>query len=134
MYYLAVFGYTFLIIGVALLIMAPIQAAQNKRRTAEAEAYVTEYRKTYARKRGTTYYINFEFKADGEKQELKNVKWQLPPEESKTYTVCYNPAKPKDAHIKEFRAANPKLFLMIGAVLTVVAVILVAVGTKGGVA
>ncbi len=132
--FLAALGYTFLIIGVVLLIMAPVQAAQNKRRTAETEAYVTEYRKTYARKKGTTYHIDFEFTADGEKQKLKNVKWPLPPEESKTYTVCYNPAKPKDAHIREFRSANPKLFLLIGGIMTVAAVILVAVGTKGGLA
>ncbi len=132
--FLVALGCACLIAGICLLIMAPVQAAQNKRRSAEAEGYVTEVRKQYRRKSGTTYRIDFEFTADGEQRELTNVRWPIPPEESKTYTVCYNPAKPKDAHIKEFRAANPKLFLMIGAVLTVVAVILVAVGTKGGVA
>ena len=125
-------GYAFLIIGVCLLIMAPVQASQNKRRSAETEGYVTEYRKTYARKRGTTYHIDFEYTVDGGKQELKNVKWQTAPEQK--YTICYNPEKPKDAHVKEFRASNPKVYLIIGAILTVLAVILVAVGTFGGVA
>ena len=131
--FLAALGYTFLIIGIALLIIGPVQAAQNRRRTAEAEGYVSEVRKKYVRKKGTTYYIDFEFTADGAAQLLKNVKWPLPPEQQ-TYTICYNPKKPKDAHVKEFRTANPKVFLIIGAVLTVIAVILVAVATKGGVA
>ena len=126
-------GYTFLIIGVSLLIMAPIQAAQNKRRTQETSGYVTEVRKTYARRKGTTYHINFEYTVEGQPQLLKNVKWQVEPSEP-SYTICYNPAKPTDAHVKEFRTSNPKILLIIGAVLTVVAILLIAVGTKGGIA
>ena len=124
---------TFLIIGVSLLIMAPIQAAQNKRRTQETPGYVTEVRKTYARRQGTTYHINFEYTVDGQPRLLKNVKWQVEPLEP-SYTICYNPAKPTDAHVKEFRTSNPKILLIIGVVLTVVAILLIAVGTKGGIA
>ena len=131
--FLAALGYTFLIIGIALLVIGPVQAAQNRRRTAEAEGYVSEVRKKYVRKKGTTYYIDFEFTADGAAQLLKNVKWQVEPSEP-SYTICYNPAKPTDAHVKEFRTSNPKILLIIGAVLTAAAILLIAVGTKGGIA
>ena len=131
--FLAALGYTFFIIGVCLLIMAPIQMAQNRRRCAETEGHVTEVRKTYVRKKGTTYHINFEYTVDGVGQVLKNVKWPVPPEQQ-AYTICYNPSKPKDAHVKEFRTANPKLFLLIGGILTAVGVLFAAIGTKGGIA
>ena len=125
-------GCACLIIGICLLIMAPVQAAQNKRRSAETEGHVTEVRKTYRKKSGTTYRIDFEFTADGVAQELKNVSWPIAPEESKTYTVCYNPLKPKDAHIKEFRSGNPKVYLTIGAISTVAAFVLIVVGAVTG--
>lgn len=131
--FLIALGFAFLIIGICLLIMAPVQAAQNKRRSAETEGYVTEVRKHYRNKGGTTYRIDFEFTVDGERQELKNVSWPIAPEQSKTYTVLYNPEKPKDAHIKEFRSGNPKVYLIIGAIATVAAFVLVVVGAVVGV-
>ncbi len=130
--FLVALGCACLIAGICLLIMAPVQAAQNKRRSAEAEGYVTEVRKQYRRKSGTTYRIDFEFTADGEKRELKNVRWPIPPEESKTYTVCYNPLKPKDAHVKELRSGNPKVLLMVGLILTVASFVLIVVGAVVG--
>ena len=130
--FLVALGVACLIIGICLLVMAPVQAAQNKRRSVEAEGYITEIRKHYRRKAGTTYRIDFEFTADGVKQELKNVSWPIPPEESKAYTVCYNPQKPKDAHIKEFRSGNPKVYLIIGLISMVAAFVLIVVGVVTG--
>ena len=107
-------GFALLIIGVCLLILAPIQAAQNKRRSAETTGNGSEVRRKHGRKKGTTYYIDFVYTVDGVQQELKRVKWPLEPDETKEYTICYNPAKPKDAHVKEFRSANPKALLITG--------------------
>ena len=119
-------GIALLIIGVYLLILYPVQRAQLARRTAQTDGYVTEVRKKIRRKASVTYIIDFEYTADGVRQELKNVKWPLEPE--KRVTIAYNPDKPADAHVKEFRATDPKVFLIIGAILTVIAVILIVVG------
>ena len=127
-------GLTLVLIGVILLILAPVQSAQNKRRSAETTGNISEVRRKHVRKKGTTYYINFVFTVDGVQQELKRVKWPLEPDETKEYTICYNPNKPKDAHVKEFRTANPKAFLITGLILTVLGVLLAIVGTLGGLA
>ncbi len=126
--FLIALGIALLIIGICLLILAPVQSSQNKRRSAEAAGNVTEVRRRRVRKKGTTYRIDFAYTVDGVRQELKKVKWPLPPDESKEYTICYNPAKPKDAHVKEFRTSNPKVYLTVGLILTAAAVILTAAG------
>ena len=120
-------GITFLIIAVYLLILYPVQSAQLKRRSAETEGHVTEIREKYVRRRGTTYFIDFEYTVDGNVQTLKNVRWPLKPDEK--VMIAYNPSKPGDAHVKEFRTANPKVFLIIGLILVVLSVILVVVGS-----
>ncbi len=131
MFFIAL-GVSLFIVAIILLIMAPVFAAQNKRRSAETEGYVTEVRKYHRRKAGTTYRMDFAFTVDGVRQELKNVSWPIAPEESKTYTVCYNPRKPKDAHIKEFRSGNPKVYLIIGLISMVAAFVLIVVGAVTG--
>ena len=119
-------GLACLIIGVYLLILFPVQSSQLKRRTGEASGYVTEVREIRRRRHGTTYSLDVEYTADGMQYLLKKVKWPLPPEQK--YTISYNPAKPEDAHVKEFRTANPKVFLVIGAILPLVGVALVVIG------
>ena len=47
-------------------------------------------------------------------------------------TVCYNPQKPKDAHIKEFRSGNPNVYLIIGLISMVAAFVLIVVGAVTG--
>ena len=131
MFFIAL-GVSLFILAIILLIMAPVFAVQNKRRSAETEGHITEVRKYYRRKSGTTYRMDFAYTIDGVRQELKNVSWPIAPEESKTYTVCYNPRKPKDAHIKEFRSGNPKVYLIIGLISMVAAFILIVVGAVAG--
>ena len=132
MVFLISLGFAFFIIAVVLLILAPIQAAQNKRRTEETAGYVTEVRKTYQRRKGTTYHINFQYTANGAEQLLKNVKWQVEPNEPR-YTICYNPKKTWDAHVKEFRYAGaPKAYAIAGAVLFVLSIVLIVIGSVMG--
>ena len=125
-------GFSLFILAIILLIMAPVYAAQNKRRTEETAGYITEVRKTYSRKGGTSYRIDFEYTVNGERQLLKNVKWTYAPEET-SYTICCNPNKPEDAHVKEFRSPLiPKAFAITGAILIVVSMVLIVVGAVRG--
>ena len=126
--FLIALGFALLILGICLLILAPVQASQNKRRSVETAGNISEVRSRRVRKKGTTYSIDFAYTADGVRQELKKVKWPLAPDETKEYTICYNPAKPKDAHVKEFRTSNPKVYLTIGLILTAAAVLLLVAG------
>jgi hypothetical protein len=122
-----VFGFCLFIFGICFLIAALSLTVQNKRRKAETTGTITEVRKHRVRKHGTTYSIDFEFLLDGVRQELKKVKWSLSPDVTKKYTICYNPKKAKDAHVKEFRPST-KLYLIIGLASIVVALILVVAG------
>ena len=118
-----VFGVVLIIIAIALFITYPVQIAQNKRRTAECEAWITEVR-TRRNKRGSTYFADLTFEANGQTTELKNVRCPILPTDNRC-TVRYNPAKPKDAHVAQFRG-DPKYILIaaliclgIGAVMFV---------------
>ena len=124
---LIVFGFCLFIFGICFLIAALSLALQNKRRSAETSGTITEVRTKRARNKGTTYSIDFEFLLDGVRHELKKVRWSLSPDVTKKYTICYNPKKPKDSHVKEFRPST-KLYLIIGLASFVVALILVVVG------
>ena len=121
-------GISLFIFGICFLITAPILAAQNKRRSAETTGTVTEVRKYRVRNSGTSYRFDVEFFIDGIRQELKNVRWPLSPDVTQKYTVCYNPKKPRDAHVKEFHSSNAKLFLIIGLASVVISIILVVAG------
>ena len=121
-------GISLFIFGICFLIAAPVLAAQYKRRTAETTGTITDVRTKRVRNRGTTYHFDLEYFIDGVRQELKSVSWPLSPDVTQTYTIRYNPKKPKDAHVKEFHSSNPKLYLIIGLVSVLISIVLVVAG------
>ena len=122
-----VFGFCLFIFGICFLIAALVLAVQNKRRSAVTTGNITEVRTHRVRNKGTTYRIDFEFLVDGVNRELKNVRWSLSPDVIQKYTICYNPKKPKDAHVKEFRPST-KLYLIIGLASIIISFVFVVVG------
>ncbi len=121
-----IFGVILILIAVGLFITYPVQIAQNKRRTGECEAWVTELR-TRRQRRGVTYFADLTYEVDGQTTQLKNVRCPILPKDNRC-TVRFNPSKPKDAHVAEFRS-DPKYILYAALICLGVGLVMLVGGS-----
>ena len=104
--FLTTLGIILILLAVCFWILCPIRVSQRKRRTA--------------------WSVDFSYTVDGRPQTLKA--FAPPALPGKKVTICYNPANPRDGHVKEFRLLNPLIYVTIGGVLAYIGVVLTVVG------
>ena len=124
--FLTALGIFLIFLAVCFWILCPIRISQRKRRTAETEGVAVKPGQKQNRLRGTARSVDFAYTVDGMPQMLKAFTHPVPSGEK--VTICYNPANPRDGHVKEFRAPDPQLYVTIGGILAYIGAVLAVVG------
>ena len=124
--FLTTLGIILILLAVGFWILCPIRVSQRKRRTAETEGIAASPGQRRRGIRVTAWSVDFSYTVDGRPQTLKA--FAPPPLPGKKVTICYNPANPRDGHVKEFRLLNPLIYVTIGGVLAYIGVVLTVVG------
>ncbi len=128
--FLTTLGIILILLAVGFWILCPIRVSQRKRRTAETEGIAASPGQRGRGNRRTAWSVDFSYTVDGRPQTLKAFAPPAPPgiNPGKKVTICYNPANPRDGHVKEFRLLNPLIYMTIGGVLAYIGVVLTVVG------
>jgi len=129
--FLTTLGIILILLAVCFWILCPIRVSQRKRRTAETEGIAASPGQRRRGIRGTAWSVDFSYTVDGRPQTLKAfAPLEINPGKNpgKKVTICYNPANPRDGHVKEFRLLNPLIYMTIGGVLAYIGVVLTVVG------
>ena len=132
--FLTTIGIILILLAVCFWILCPIRVSQRKRRTAETEGIAASPGQRRRGIRGTAWSVDFSYTVDGRPQTLKAFAPPAPlginpgKNPGKKVTICYNPANPRDGHVKEFRLLNPLIYMSIGGVLAYIGVVLTVVG------
>ena len=124
--FLTTIGIILILLAVCFWILCPIRVSQRKRRTAETEGIAASPGQRGRGNRWTAWSVDFFYTVDGRPQTLKA--FAPPALPGKKVTICYNPANPRDGHVKEFRLLNPLIYVTIGGVLAYIGVVLTVVG------
>ena len=124
--FLTTLGIILILLAVGFWILCPIRVSQRKRRTAETEGIAASPGQRRRGIRVTAWSVDFSYTVDGRPQTLKA--FAPPALPGKKVTICYNPANPRDGHVKEFRLLNPLIYMTIGGVLAYIGVVLTVVG------
>ena len=124
--FLTTLGIILILLAVGFWILCPIRVSQRKRRTAETEGIAASPGQRRRGIRVTAWSVDFSYTVDGRPQTLKA--FAPPALPGKKVTICYNPANPRDGHVKEFRLLNPLIYVTIGGVLAYIGVVLTVVG------
>ena len=124
--FLTTLGIILILLAVCFWILCPIRVSQRKRRTAETEGIAASPGQRRRGIRVTAWSVDFSYTVDGRPQTLKA--FAPPALPGKKVTICYNPANPRDGHVKEFRLLNPLIYVTIGGVLAYIGVVLTVVG------
>ncbi len=124
--FLTTLGIILILLAVCFWILCPIRVSQRKRRTAETEGIAASPGQRGRGHRRTAWSVDFSYTVDGRPQTLKA--FAPPALPGKKVTICYNPANPRDGHVKEFRLLNPLIYMTIGGVLAYIGVVLTVVG------
>ena len=136
--FLTTLGIILILLAVCFWILCPIRVSQRKRRTAETEGIAASPGQRGRGHRRTAWSVDFSYTVDGRPQTLKAFAPPAPlginpginpgKNPGKKVTICYNPANPRDGHVKEFRLLNPLIYMTIGGVLAYIGVVLTVVG------
>ncbi len=128
--FLTTLGIILILLAVCFWILCPIRVSQRKRRTAETEGIAASPGQRRRGIRVTAWSVDFSYTVDGRPQTLKAFAPPAPPgiNPGNKVTICYNPANPRDGHVKEFRLLNPLIYVTIGGVLAYIGVVLTVVG------
>ncbi len=124
--FLTALGIFLIFLAVCFWILCPIRISQLKRRTAETEGVAAEPDRRQSRIRAAAWSVDYTYTVDGMPQTLTAFTHPVPSGEK--VTICYNPANPRDGHVKEFQALNPQIFVTIGGMLAYIGAVLAVAG------
>ncbi len=123
-------GLALIFVGVMFLVMYPRSKSKVNRRTAQTMGVVTD-EKIQNDEDGDPQFYNYSFTytVDGQEYTTKMIQWvmQNRPSVGDTVSISYNPSKPGDANATANEIPPTKAFLLIGAVLCVIGIILVII-------
>lgn len=122
---MAIAGFALFLLGIILIIVAPINKRKNARCSAETQGVLQEIRR---REHGHTYL--YSYSVDGVDYQLKSTICSKEPNNTgDTCTIWYDPARPKDA--QPFRYESGKVYriiLLIGIALFLLGIVLTCIG------
>ncbi len=130
---MAVLGFVLFVLGLIFLIYAPIHALQNKRRSEEVIGKIS-FVKEVLQKNSTLahpmydYFFTVEYVLDGITHTTHSNRQALRKNVGDEVTVCYNPKKPDDSHVKEFHGATTKPIVIAGLIILALGLILFVIG------
>ena len=122
---MAIAGFALFLLGIILIIVAPINKRKNARCSAETQGVLQEIRR---REHGHTYL--YSYSVDGVDYQLKSTICSKEANNTgDTCTIWYDPDRPKDA--QPFRYESGKVYriiLLIGIVLFLLGIVLTCIG------
>ncbi len=124
------FGLMLLLLGIILVIVAPMGRRKNGRCTAETEAVLTNVRETETSENVGPNWYTFSYYVNGVAYEIRSP--NRPPEAKQIgdrCTIWYNPAKPRDAMPVRLKTNKVYTILLIaGIVMIPVGFVFIGIG------
>ncbi|MCR5475236.1 MAG: DUF3592 domain-containing protein [Lachnospiraceae bacterium] len=123
-------GLALIIVGILFLVMYPRSKRKANRHIAQTTGIVADEKIQYDDGGSPEFYnYSFTYTVDGQEYTTKKIQWVMPnrPSVGDTVRISYNPLKPSDANATDNEIPPTKAFLIIGAVLCVIGLILVII-------
>ncbi len=130
---MAIVGFILFVLGLIMLIYAPIHARQNKRRTETVTGTITFVKEVLQKNSSIghpmyDYFFTVDYIVDGITHTTHSPRWSTRMNVGDEVTVCYNPNKADDSHIKEFHGDSSKPILIVALILLALGLLLFVIG------